>query len=840
MRTSDPIENPRLFGREHDLEIAINLLRLAECRLLTLSGPGGVGKTSLARRIVHHLQGEYEDAICFVPLQAISEVARVVPTILDYLGLHTSDSESPYARVLRYLKHKRLLIILDNFEQLLAASGFLADILRQAPNVKMLVTSREVLNLQEEWVWPMRGIAYPSSDVIEHADSYAAVQMFAARASRANPAFDLARELPYVKDICALVEGFPLAIELAVGWLKALSCAGILEELRRDTDILSTKLRDMPEEHRSIRAVFDRSWALLTESERTGLMLLSLFRGTITRGAAQTVAGVSLHGLASLIDKSLLFHNADGRYQFHELFRQYAYEKLQDSGNLLHEAMRRLGEYYRDFLAARLDDVFGRRQHEAVREVLAELDNIRSFPSQLLFTADTSASRKAIYLLGEVFQFVGYYREGLHFLQQIIAQLEAMGDEPLDSEYRHLLAEMLNGVGWISIRLGNFEAAEQAILRAQAIYDQHHLRPAMRFASDPRIPLAELKGILGESETARLLSEAAYADAMAQGDILNASVARYILTNVCLAHHEFSQAQDYISEAIDLTRQASNDWFLAYCLNQQGHIFLERGDYPRAQHQYEESYRIRERLGEPEGQAVALNHLGMLALIQGDYARAREHFQRSLPIYQRLEDRGGLFAAHIGLGIAHTVSGELGQAYAHLTTAAGIAAEAQVKSWWLDLCAAIGEFFASTGASGRGTELIQLACAHRETRSVTRTRAEQWLRDHGGVHVKQVSLPDLDWAVQQLEVELATHIWDEESHAADRSLPDQAHMVEALTVRELEILRLIAEGMSNQEIADHLVLVLGTVKSHNYSIFGKLGAKNRSQAVRRARELNLL
>lgn len=829
-----------LFGREYDLDTVTKMLRSPECRLVTLAGPGGIGKTCLAQQVAQQLRSDFEDQVYFVPLQSLTDPQYVVTAVLEQLGVRSQSSGDPSAQLLRFLKQQRLLLVLDNFEHLLEAAGFVVNLLEQTTQVKLLVTSREVLNLQHEWVWPVRGIAYPIDNQTSDAVDYAAVRMFAASARRVNPEFALQRELSTVSQICTLVEGSPLAIELASGWLKSLTCREILDELRRDIDILSTRMRDMPEQHRSIRAVFDHSWNLLTPDEQRVLMQLSLFRGSFTREAANTVARASLPVLTTLIDKSLLYHRPDGRYQFHELFRQYVHGQLLSDRDAAVQAATVLTTYYRDFLASRMDDLWGARQRDAIREVAAELPNIRSLAEQLTMTDDAAASRKAVHVLSETYQILGYYREAERFYTQVIEKLEEIESNQPDVEYLHLLAEMLNNFGWLSIRLGEFDTAAEVIARAEAVYHTHQIRPAVGFASDPRLSMGELKGIEGDIVTAQALSQAAYADAIAQGDFLNGSVALYLLTNAALAMGDYAQAQKHIEEAIALTQKVGNRWFLAYCLNQQGHICSEQGDYLAAQRYYEESYRIRESFGDPEGQAVALNHLGTLALLQEEYEQAVELLQSSLPMYQRLEDRGGLFTAHEGLGIAYTALGQFDQARDYLMQAAQIADDVQVASWWLSLCEAVGEFFAATNAVEHGIELIRLAFQHPESKSTTRLRAERWLH-----HAKQPPTPiedslDLHQVTRQLVHELVSHEWRAASQESASTHVAQAGLIEPLTERELEVLRLLAEGLTNQEIADHLVLVTGTVKSHNYNIFSKLGVKNRSQAVKRARELNLL
>lgn len=253
-----------------------------------------------------------------------------------------------------------------------------------------------------------------------------------------------------------------------------------------------------------------------------------------------------------------------------------------------------------------------------------------------------------------------------------------------------------------------------------------------------------------------------------------------------------------------------------------------------AQRHYEESYRIRESFDDPEGQAVALNHLGTLALLQKQHERAVERFQKSLPIYQRLEDRGGLFTACEGLGIAYTALSQFEKARDYLMQALLIASDVHVASWVLSLCEATGEFFAATDAVERGVELLHLAVQHPESSSTTRIRAKRQLQSIKQRVSSVQKPPDLQRVMQQLEHELTTHVWP------NATTTTRAELVEPLTERELDILRLLAEGMTNQEIADLLVLTVGTVKSHNYSSFGKLGVRNRGQSVKRARELNLL
>jgi predicted ATPase/DNA-binding CsgD family transcriptional regulator len=826
-----------LFGREHDLAAIAAMLQTPECRLVTLSGPGGIGKTRLAQHIAERLSAGFEDGVTFIPLHDLNSTQQVAVAILEHLGCGVHGTDEPAAQLARFLQDQCVLLVLDNFEHLLEARSLLTDILEQTRHIKMLVTSREVLNLHQEWVWQVRGLEYPQAADTVDAMGYAAVRMFTARARRVSAEFSDEHDLSAIIEICALVEGNPLAIELAAVWLKSLTCRGILDELRRDIDTLSTGMEDVPPPHRSIRAVFDHSWRLLTCDEQQALMRLSMFQGSFTRDAAKGVARASPLMLNTLINKSLLSHNPrNGRYQFHELFRQYVV-KLLNNDDQFAGIEAAFITYFRDFLAARSESLWTSRQREIVEEVAAELDHIRRFAVRLALTDNSSASRKAAYTLSEIYHLRGYYRDAVQFLSEIITQLDAGQEGEFQPEHVRLLAETLNGLGWSFIRLGEFKAAEAALMCSQAIYETYQIQPAVGLGTDPHGGLGELSLILGDTATARKFGEAVYVAAGNRNDPLNSSTALYLLSAAALAEGDCSQAKAYVEQAIMLARQAGNDWFLACCLYQMGHIRSRQRDYASASAHYKESFCLREAFGDHEGQAVALGHLGELALLQGQFTQASETLQKSFHLYQQIGDRRGLFTAHQGLALACTALRQYDQAYHHLLDALELVRETQLTSWWLSLCEAAGEFFAATGAVEYGVKLVRLGFQHPESDEMTRTSAERWLHQARPPVTNRFEI-DLNIVIPQFEQDLRGYTW--KSPVSPHSHNGHSTPVESLSPRELEILYLIDQGMTNQEIADQLVLMVSTVKTYNYSIFGKLDVKNRGQAVIRARQMNLL
>ena len=315
-------------------------LKAQDCRLLTLIGPGGIGKTRLAIAAAQNLVVDapglvhFSDGVYFVRLISLNSTDQLAPAIADTLDLDFDPNLAPKEHLLGFLRNRKLLLVLDNFEHLLelegnpTAAGLVADILSAAPGVNVLATSREALNVQGECLYPVEGMRYPSADSTPaDFETYSAVQLFVQSARRVRPDFDFTANSECVLCICRLVEGMPLAIEMAAAWLKVLPCNQIASELEQNLDLLTTSLRNVPDRHRSMHAVFEHSWQLLSPSEQVILCKLSVFRGGFTLEEAEEMAGASLLDLAGLIEKSMLKATPSGLYRMHGMLRQFAAEK---------------------------------------------------------------------------------------------------------------------------------------------------------------------------------------------------------------------------------------------------------------------------------------------------------------------------------------------------------------------------------------------------------------------------------------------------------------------------------------------------------------------------------
>ena len=423
-----PVFSTPFIGRQNLLNRIEELLTTAPCRLLTITGMGGSGKTRLAHQSVKRLLPHFIDGIVWVSLAPVTADNMILPAILTAADIHASNrfisttnrSNAAIDRLASYLSVKNMLLVLDNTEHLKQAPAVAASILNSAPGVKILVTSRQRLNLQSEWVLEVNGLSYPDGNDMSDFQNWDAVKLFLLAAERASgTASFLGSYVQDIMTICRILKGFPLALELAAVWTKVISYEDIVREIQTNLDFLSTPLKDVPERHKSLRAVFNHSWHLLSETEQSSFRQISIFQGGFGRHAAREIAGASITSLAALVDKSILIRTAQDRFEMHELLRQYAQEMLSNRPDEMTAIQTRHAKHYLklvNFLETSLKDS---RQKSAISAIQDDIQNIRTAWICAANTRNYPAIRQAMLSLFLYYDIRSHFQEGVEDVQPV-------------------------------------------------------------------------------------------------------------------------------------------------------------------------------------------------------------------------------------------------------------------------------------------------------------------------------------------------------------------------------------------------------------------------------------
>ena len=481
-KTNLPIFPTPLIGREHELERLSELLHDPQCRLLTLVGTGGIGKTRLAIETATQMENEFADGVYFIPLAPVNSSRYIVPVIADSIGFNFQGANptDPKTQLLNYLKEKQILLLVDNLEHLLneqSITELLAELMQQAPRIKLITTSRESLNLQGEWVFEVHGLPIPENEDMEGNS----VELFLQRARRAHVGFTASiKDYPAILRICTLVDGIPLGIELAATWVRTLSCVEIAKEIERGLDFLSVSVRDLPARHRSMRAVFDHSWKLLSEDEQSVLARLSVFRGGFSLEAAEQIAGATLFMLSSLVTKSLIRRSGEGRYDLHELLRQYAKSRAQADPNDYDALEACHSAYYLKFVHSLEQPLTGPNQLSARAEFVANMENVRPAWEYAVRHDQIELIRGSINSFWNFFETHTWFHEGLATFGLAADEIERScgGVSKMDATHLILYEYLRCCQGWCYLHVGKSEEARPMLiegvdtLRSMGAYDE--------------------------------------------------------------------------------------------------------------------------------------------------------------------------------------------------------------------------------------------------------------------------------------------------------------------------------------------------------------------------------
>ncbi len=716
-----------LIGRAGELEQIAERLADPDCRLLTLAGLGGIGKTHLALQAAREHVGVFLHGVYFVPLAALSSPEFLIPTIANAIGFNFSGSEDPQSQLLNYLRNKEILLVLDNMEHLIEGTPLLLETLRRAPEIKIMVTSRERLNVRAEWVFDIRELAFPEAHITEGVESYGAVQLFCERARRVGAGFSLsAANRPAVARICQLVEGMPLGIELAAASVAAFSCEQIAAQIARNLDGLATTLRDVPERHRSIRAAFEHSWDLLSAEEQRIFRKLALFRGGFEAKAVRAVAGASERLLPALADKSLVYRTVAGRYEMHGLVKQYAAEKLDGHPQEQSETSDLYCEYYAEFLHQRAAPLVGERQKEALAEITVEIENVRAAWQYAVVHSKEGALEKSLVSLLRFYERRSWFQEGLAVFGRAAASLEtSFGPvDQITGRKAIILGLLLSQQGWYSHRLGRSEEAKAFLQKSVAILRRQGVRWELAKVLNEFGVVTYRSGDYGG---AKQLYEESVAVCRAIDDRRELSVALSNLGNVCRALGEYEQAKGFLQESVNVFKERGDHYSMAVALNNLGEVFRVLGDHLQARQCYQHCLTVRREIGDRMGIAVSLTNLAGVAQVLGEYEEANRFAQESLTIFLELENRRES-AYPLGiLGCVARDQGDYAGALAYYGQALKPCMETKHTAKALEVLVDVAGVLAQGKEKKRAAEILTLIAHHPATQDQIRCDAESAL-----------------------------------------------------------------------------------------------------------------
>lgn len=614
-----PAQPTPFVGRTAALQELSSRLTGADTRLVTVLGPGGMGKTRFALQIGEQLLDRYLNGVFLAELAPIERAEGILSVIAEAVGLELGPGVDPMRQLQDFFQAKNVLLLLDNFEHLLDGAALVSELLEAADGLTVLATSRERLNLAGEHVYRLRGMLHATAGEGSLEDD--AVSLFTQGARRVQPGFQVQNGgLAAIQDICRQVEGMPLAIEMAAAWVKMLSPAEILTELTASSDILESERRDAPKRHRSIRAVIKHSWSMLDSDEQRIFSEVSVFRNGFTREAGQSVTGANLRQLMSLIDKSLIRREPDGRFKIHELLRQFASEQLRVSLESYENARNNHCRYYVGYL----DSIKEALNFRPMQAAFLEMDNLlrawRWAINRGLFDELLNVELPYMWL----FEYQGLSHEQLPLFQW---SLDTLAQQPPSRTHAVFEAMMKVRLNWVDRSAAGIQSIEEGIDTLEQLGE---VRLTARAKSSFAIGL-------GSSEK----------------------------------YYERSCA--YLAEIVPFYRQHGPLWQLSYCLDVWGQNAIIRGDVEDGFTYATEALEIDRAIDNPRGIAWSLATLADLHDRDGDLEQAVKYYTECLQRFREIGYQRLIRIISWRLGDAHLSERSFQEAGQHIQDSLDIA-----------------------------------------------------------------------------------------------------------------------------------------------------------------------
>jgi predicted ATPase/serine/threonine protein kinase/DNA-binding CsgD family transcriptional regulator len=848
-----PMQHTPFIGREQELAAVGQLLSLEDVRLVTLTGSGGTGKTRLGVQVAAELTDAFADGVFFVNLALINDTALVVPTIAETLGIREAGSRPLRERLVEELQQKQLLLLLDNFEQVVSAALQVVDLLAACPKLKVLVTSREVLHVRAEREFPVPPLELPDPKRLPDLATLshnAAVALFLQRAQAAKPDFQLTNaNSRAIVEICARLDGLPLAIELAAARIKLLPPHALLARMSQRLVVLTGASRDVPARQQTLRNTISWSYNLLDAQEQQLFRRLSIFAGGCTLEAIEAVytaldenqgTGQTLEKVASLIEKSLLQQaeqeGLEPRLMMLETIREYGLEALSASGEM--ESTREAHARYYLALAEEMEPkLLGTEQFDRLER---EHDNLRSALSCFIEREEAEMALRLGGALGWFWGVRNHASEGRQWMERALSSRGEVRDS--------VRAKALNCLGLLVYSQGDYDRAEELCRESLALFREVGDRPGIATSLSNLGLIVEWRS---NYAAARSLAEEALAlwrELDAKNGYLGFTLT--ILAGVTIKQGEYAKARVLAEEAAALLREIGDIPVLSNALLYLVEVMFYQGDLAGAHALAEEILRLSRKVGDLGGSAESLAFLGQIALHRGDDTMAHLLLEESVTLARELGNPWGIAKSLAVLARVLTVQGDDTTARAFYEESLAMASDKREIASGLEGLAGVvvaqgtvGSFLAEALWAAR---LWGAAEALRETigapippvyhadyeHAVTAARTQLGEKSFAAAWAEGRTMTPEQALAAQGPVTISTPTSTEPS-----STPPAKPVItypDGLTTREVEVLRLLAQGLTDVQIAEQLVIAPRTVNNHLTSIYSKIQVSSRSAATRYA------
>lgn len=870
-----PVPLTSLIGREQEVAALSDLLKQPDARLVTLTGPGGVGKTHLGLRVASDLFDDFLDGACFVPLASISDPDLVLPTIAHELGLKEFQDQSMPDLLKVALRHRHMLLLFDNFEQVIPAAPLLADLLTACPQLTALVTSRAVLHIRGEQQFPVSPLALPNLKQDSPGESFArypSVALFLERARSLQHDFRVTADTTRtIAEICVRLDGLPLAIELAAARVKLLTPQMLLKRLEQGLPTLSNNTRDTPARQQTLHATIDWSYGLLNAQEQRLFRRLSVFPGGATLQAIEAVciapdvpggmpsdSSPVLDLVASLIDKSLLRRvdeEREPRFHLLETIREYGREQLAASGEM--EPVRQAHtRYYLRYAEEAAQEIRGPQQAIWLARLEDEHDNLRAalrWSLEETGAAEDTQQRLEIALrlcraLTGFWQIHGHYSEGRNTLERVLAVSEDVKSP--------LRAQALTDAAMLVNIQGDTERASALAAESLALYRELEDREGIALAL---YQLGHVAWLRGDFVRASSLLRESMELSRQLGDTISVAYAYYSLAGLATIRGEYAEGIALFEEALALFKREGNRRGEALALLQLADLlFVSQGDTGRIHPLLEEGLALCREIGDKDGLALYNYFSGQVALSQGDIPAARALLSESLALYSDMGDRQRIARVLIALAKLEAQQGNLSASQVLYQESLGLSRVGHTQNIIAGI-EGLASIFSTLSTSATPSPDMT-------SRAVRLLGAAEAMRDAVGAPLPPVERASytrsIDAARASLGRESFNRAWSEgrgmspeqalalagqpqASLSPARQPPSTKTSADStapasLTAREVEVLRLVAQGLTDAQIAEKLVITRRTVNWYMTSIFSKIQVSSRSAATRYALEHHLI